>query len=187
MFICCASWLGVCRQPSCCMCTCIYQSMTLRSLIPSVLVYQSPRRPGRTKFPAHKKPSVIVKVDISNPCSTNDFHIQGGQRGSQSTASGGEPSVQSPPNRAREMRPGGSARQLSRPTTSHCNLPRDLIHQITFFALFQHLKPSVAAATQLGLSLSLMCFLFPYLVHLGGKQGLTLNMQQLPDGTGLTG
>lgn len=68
-----ASWLGVCRHPSCCICMCMYQqSMTLRSLVASLL--------SRTKFPAHKEPSAIVKVDISTPCSTNEFRIQGPER-----------------------------------------------------------------------------------------------------------
>lgn len=112
-----------------CACTNNLHSMTLRSLVASLL--------RRTKFPRIKSPALSSRLISRPPAAPMDFAFRG-PRGSQSTASCGEQCVQSPSNRGCQMRPGGSARQLSRARISHCNLPRVLVHQIICIALFSN-------------------------------------------------
>lgn len=89
----------------------------------------------RRSFPRIKGPALSSGLISLPPAAPMALAFRG-PRGSQSTASGGEPCVHSPSNRGCQVRPGGSARQLSRARISRCNLPRGLVHQIRCIASF---------------------------------------------------
>lgn len=167
---------------------CVYQSMTLRSLAVLLSWWSSQ---GRRGFPCIKGPALLSRLISLPPAAPMVFAFRG-QRGSQSTASGGEPCVQLPSNRGCQMRPGGSARQLSRPgdlslQSASGSCPPNHMHRPISS---QPLQASVAAATRsTHHSIPLLCSCASSFLFRKPRRWteLTLEEQQPPDRTGLTG
>lgn len=151
---------------SACACPCT-QSMTSSQVRSSARSARSAR--ADRSFPRIKSPALLSRL-ISLPPAAPMISAFRGPRGSQSTASGGGPAVQSPSNRGCQMRPGGSARQLSRARTFHCNLcpgscpPTNHMHRLfpslSKPALQLQLRPPSGTTSVLPLS---------YFASLGGR------------------
>lgn len=104
---------------------------------------------GRRGFQCIKGPALLSRLISLPPAAPIVFAFRG-QRGSQSTASGGEPASSRRPIAAARCALAAQHVNLAGLEIFHCNLPRGLVHQIICIALFPLNLSKPALQLQLG-------------------------------------